>query len=169
MSSHASSQAAESPPVPAGTKKTLLWKQGTQHRAKAEHGAQVWGPWKPTPVRGQPHCHLVAGVIVSISFPRQTTSTPHMVLGPASRWLGQTLLHSPEPEQGRPGPQLGITRGPLTFCRVHTRPSPLFPGGAQALRCLLACFRLLHPQCPFHFVLCPGNQRKDFGGNHSPF
>ncbi|XP_058380073.1 solute carrier family 2, facilitated glucose transporter member 8 isoform X4 [Diceros bicornis minor] len=28
-------------------------------------------------------------------------------------------------------------------------------GGAQALRCLLACLCLLHPQCPFHFVLCP--------------
>uniref|UniRef100_A0A8C0MXZ9 Solute carrier family 2, facilitated glucose transporter member 8 n=2 Tax=Canis lupus familiaris TaxID=9615 RepID=A0A8C0MXZ9_CANLF len=28
-------------------------------------------------------------------------------------------------------------------------------GGAQALRCLLACLCLLHLQCPFHFVLCP--------------
>ncbi|XP_036892584.1 solute carrier family 2, facilitated glucose transporter member 8 isoform X2 [Sturnira hondurensis] len=28
-------------------------------------------------------------------------------------------------------------------------------GGAQALRCFLARLCLLHPQCPFHFVLCP--------------
>ncbi|KAM7092704.1 solute carrier family 2, facilitated glucose transporter member 8 isoform 2-T2 [Molossus nigricans] len=28
-------------------------------------------------------------------------------------------------------------------------------GGAQALRCFLARIRLLHRQCPFHFVLCP--------------
>ncbi|XP_053523817.1 solute carrier family 2, facilitated glucose transporter member 8 isoform X2 [Artibeus jamaicensis] len=28
-------------------------------------------------------------------------------------------------------------------------------GGAQALRCFLARLGLLHPQCPFHFVLCP--------------
>ncbi|KAM9206343.1 solute carrier family 2, facilitated glucose transporter member 8 isoform 4-T4 [Dugong dugon] len=42
-------------------------------------------------------------------------------------------------------------------------------GGPQALWHLLAHLYLLHLQCPLRCVLCPGNQREDFGTNHSPF
>nr|XP_010585920.1 solute carrier family 2, facilitated glucose transporter member 8 isoform X3 [Loxodonta africana] len=42
-------------------------------------------------------------------------------------------------------------------------------GGPQALWRLLAQLYLLHLQRPLHCVLCPRNQREDFGTNHSPF